>query len=52
MEAGVSAYWHKYVGIDGKVIGIDRFGLSAPGSTVLKELGMTPDSITSAVKSL
>lgn len=45
IEAGVSGLWHRYVGLEGKVIGIDRFGLSAPGATVLKEMGMKPESI-------
>ena len=39
MEAGVSGLWHKYVGLDGSVVGIDRFGLSAPGPTVMEQLG-------------
>ncbi|MDQ8205191.1 transketolase [Pelagicoccus sp. SDUM812003] len=50
IEAGVSALWYKYVGSEGKVIGIDRFGISAPGNTVMAELGMTPDSIVAAAK--
>ena len=39
--------WHKYVGLDGKVVGIDRFGLSAPAPTVFKELGVTTEALTS-----
>nr|AOE43253.1 transketolase [Cavenderia deminutiva] len=50
IEAGVTSFWYKYVGLDGKVIGIDRFGMSAPGATVMKELGMTADSIVKVVK--
>ncbi len=50
IEAGATSYWYKYVGLDGKVIGIDRFGLSAPGATVMKELGITPDSVVAAAK--
>ncbi len=49
IEAGVSGLWYKYVGLEGKVIGIDRFGISAPGNTVMKELGMTSDSVVSAL---
>lgn len=49
IEAGVSGLWYKYVGLDGKVVGIDRFGLSAPGGTVLKELGMHADSVIAAL---
>jgi transketolase len=52
IEAGVTEYWYKYVGLDGKPIGIDRFGLSAPGATVMKELGITSEHVVEAVKSL
>lgn len=51
VEAGVSDYWYKYVGLEGKVIGIDTFGLSAPGGQVLKELGVTKEAVVEAVKS-
>jgi len=52
IEAGVSALWYKYVGLDGKVIGIDRFGLSAPGNIAMKELGITTEAVVAAAKSL
>lgn len=52
IEAGVSGLWWKYVGCEGKVLGIDRFGISAPGGTVMKELGMTSADVVEAVKSL
>lgn len=52
IEAGISDPWFRYVGLDGKTVAIDRFGLSAPGGTVLKELGMTVDNVVAAVKSL
>jgi transketolase len=52
IEAGVTGLWNKYVGLDGKVIGIDRFGLSAPGSTVFKELGITTEAVVAAAQSL
>ena len=45
VEAGVSDLWRKYVGLDGVVVGIDRFGMSAPGNTVLEELGMSVDNV-------
>ena len=51
IEAGVTGLWYRYVGMEGKVIGIDRFGLSAPGATVLKEMGMKPESIVEAANS-
>jgi transketolase len=52
IEAGVSGLWWKYVGLGGKVLGIDRFGISAPGNTVMKELGMTKDHVIAAAKAL
>jgi len=52
IEATVTAGWAKYVGLDGVSIGIDRFGLSAPGATVMKELGITAEHVLEAVKSL
>ncbi len=52
IEAGVSGLWWKYVGDAGTVVGIDRFGISAPGDTVMAELGMTAANLVSVVKSL
>lgn len=52
IEAGVSALWYKYVGLEGKVIGIDRFGISAPGGTVMKELGITAEAVVAAARAL
>ena len=52
IEAGVTGLWSKYVGLDGKVIGIDRFGLSAPGNIAMKELGITTEAVVAAAKSL
>jgi transketolase len=52
IEAGVTILWHEFVGLDGKVVGIDRFGMSAPGGKVMTELGMTAESVVQAVKSL
>ncbi|HEY5893328.1 MAG TPA: transketolase [Chthoniobacterales bacterium] len=52
IEAGVSGLWYQYVGLDGKVVGIDRFGLSAPGGTVFKVLGIDKAHVVEAVKSL
>jgi len=50
IEAGVPDIWWKYVGIEGKVLGIDRFGISAPGDVVMKELGMTAGDVIAAAK--
>lgn len=52
IEAGVSGLWWKYVGSAGAVVGIDRFGISAPGNTVMSELGMTAENVVETVKGL
>lgn len=52
IEAGVRDLWFRYVGLDGVVIGIDRFGLSAPGNVVMEKLGITAQSVVDAAKSL
>ena len=52
IEAGVTNLWWKYVGAAGHVIGIDRFGLSAPGNVVMQELGITADKVVEAVENL
>jgi len=52
IEAGVTGLWRKYVGLDGKVVGIDRFGLSAPAPVVFKELGITAEALVAAARSL
>jgi transketolase len=52
IEATVPSTWARYVGLDGAVVGIDRFGLSAPGATVMKELGITAEHLVEVVKSL
>ncbi len=52
IEAGTTALWYKYVGMEGKVVGIDRFGMSAPGDTVMKELGITAEAVLKAIQSI
>ncbi len=52
IEAGATLGWWKYVGRDGDVIGIDRFGASAPGVTVLEKLGFGTDSVVARAKAL
>jgi transketolase len=52
IEAGVSDPWWKYVGTAGAVIGIDRFGISAPGATVMSELGITPENLVEVANNL
>jgi transketolase len=50
VEAGVTDFWRKYVGLDGEVVGIDRFGESAPGPELFKFFGFTVDNVVAAVK--
>lgn len=52
IEAGVTISWGRYVGLTGKAIGTDRFGLSAPGDIALKECGMTKEAVVAAAKAL
>jgi len=49
MEAGVSGLWYKYAS---KVVGVDRFGFSAPGDIVMKELGMTAENLAAEIASM
>jgi transketolase len=52
IEAGVSEIWYQYVGLDGKVVGLHEFGLSAPGAQVMKERGIDAQHVIDAAKSL
>jgi transketolase len=52
IEAGVPDVWYEFVGLDGKVIGLHRFGLSAPGAEVMKEFGIDAKHVVEAAKSL
>ena len=52
VEAGVTLGWYKYVGTHGKVIGLDRFGASAPYKVLYQEFGITSDAIVEAVNSI
>jgi transketolase len=52
VEAGVSDYWRKYVGLEGAVVGIDRYGESAPAGDLFKHFGFTPQRVAEAVRSL
>jgi transketolase len=52
VEAGVSLGWHRYVGDRGDVIGVDRFGASAPGPVVMREYGFTVDHICERASAL
>jgi len=50
VEAGVTQGWYRFVGINGKVIGIDRYGESAPAGQLFEKFGFTADNVKSAVK--
>ena len=52
VEAGVSDGWYKYVGTHGKVVGLDRFGESAPADELFKLFGFTVDNVVAAVKAV
>jgi transketolase len=52
IEAGVPQLWYQYVGLDGKVVGLHRFGMSGPGAEVMKEFGMDAKHVVEAAKSL
>ena len=49
IEAGATLSWYKYVGLDGKIIGLDHFGASAPIKTLYREFGLTPEAIAKAI---
>ncbi len=50
IEAGVPQIWSQYVGLDGKIVGLNRFGMSAPGSEVMHELGIDAQHVIDAAK--
>jgi transketolase len=50
VEAGVSLGWARYTGDDGAIVGIDHFGASAPGATVLTEFGFTVERVTDVAR--
>ncbi len=52
VEAGVTDCWRKYVGLEGEVVGLDRFGESAPAGELFKFFGITAEAVVNAVKRL
>jgi transketolase len=52
VEAGATLGWWKYVGLDGDVVGLDRFGASAPGPIVMKELDSRAENVAARAKKL
>jgi len=52
VEAGVTDYWRKYVGLDGKVLGVDSFGESAPANDVFEHFGLTAEKLETMIQDL
>ena len=52
IEAGVTDYWRKYVGLEGATVGIDRFGESAPAGELFKLFGLTTANVVKTVKGI
>ncbi|MFO7340127.1 MAG: transketolase C-terminal domain-containing protein, partial [Lysobacteraceae bacterium] len=52
VEAGVTDYWRKYVGLDGAVVGLDRFGASAPAGELFKHFNITAEAVVAAARAL
>jgi len=52
IEAGVTDGWYKYVGTNGKILGLNRFGESAPAGTLFKEFGFTVENVVALAESL
>jgi transketolase len=52
VEAGIADYWHKYVGLEGAVVGMTTFGESAPASDLFKHFGFTTENVVKTVKSI
>jgi transketolase len=52
VEAGITDFWRKYVGLDGAVVGLDRFGASAPAGDLYKYFGITTEAVVEAAKAL
>ena len=52
IEAGVKDAWFRYVGLDGAIVGLERFGISAPGNIAMEKLGITAKAVVEAVNSL
>jgi transketolase len=52
VEAGASQGWHRYVGDRGDVLGVDRYGASAPGDVVMREYGFTVDNVCKRVMTM
>ncbi|MEM9667163.1 MAG: transketolase C-terminal domain-containing protein, partial [Bacteroidota bacterium] len=52
VEAGITQGWERYTGLDGRIIGVDHFGASAPYETLYREFGLTVEAIVEAAQTL
>jgi transketolase len=52
VEAGIKDYWYRFVGLDGRIVGMSTFGASAPAPALFKHFGITADAVASAVEEL
>ena len=52
VEAGITMGWHRWVGTKGRVLGLDRYGASAPAKTVFEKLGLTVDNVVQIAEEL
>ena len=52
VEAGVTDYWRKYVGLEGAIVGLDRFGESAPAAQLFESFGITAEAVVDAARSV
>ena len=52
IEMGATFGWHRYVGLEGDVLGIDTFGASAPGEKIMEEYGFTVENVVRKVKEM
>jgi transketolase len=52
VEAAHKDYWYKYVGLDGRVVGMSSFGESAPGDLLMKQFGFTVENVVEAVNAI
>jgi transketolase len=52
IEAGATLAWGRYVGLDGVVIGLDRFGASAPAKVLFEQFGLTAEAVVTAARKL
>ena len=52
VEAGHADYWHKFVGLDGRVVGMTTFGESAPASQLMEHFGFTTDNVVETLEDI